>query len=465
MAVIDQTDPHESELARAWLAPREQVLGSTERRFRRLGSGAVAAAVDQAWLELFERGQKPPDPEILRRRWLRLSYFRARDRVRDLERQPVHSMPVDELEDFVVLDRRAGASGDARSQARLEEILSQAAGEGRRWLEAVLETPDAPPRVLAARLGWEVEKVRTVARRTRGHLREFVVARESGVICERRQAVMEAFAATRLWAAAPESAESTGVLPVLSEERCEEVALHIAGCLDCERAWRRAQGRVRSRPRFALFPALFGKAAAASGSLWVAGRRLLFGLRGRVESGVGKATAGGAAGAGTAGALAGKGAVTICAGLVCATGLGASALVGLPVGALHTPAHHRSVKGGRAFGKALGAKTAETTSAAQRSYARTASANFAGSGASAPTKTNTRPSSTRKTAGPATPGDLSNLSGGTGRSSGSGAQTTATGKAASVNITSRKSPSTAPPPSSGSHGGSSACVPGTLGCG
>jgi hypothetical protein len=359
MAVIDQTDLHESELAKAWLAPREQVLGSTERRFRRLGSGAVTEVVDQAWLELYEQCQEPPDPEALRRRWLRLSYFRAIDRLRDLERQPVDSSPVDELEDYIVLDRRSAALQDARSQARLEEILSQTAGEGRHWLEALLETPTAPPRVLAARLGWEVENVRTVARRTRAKLREFVAARESGVICERRQAVLETFAVTQLRAIEPANSASTPALPTLSAKRYEEVALHIAGCLDCERAWRRARSRMASRPRFALFPVLLGKAAAAGGSLWTTGRRLLFDVRVRVQSGAGTATAGGAAGtAGTAGVLAGK-------------GFNDSAHTGQPSS---NQAHHRM---STYYAKCSAARAAEPECTARADRARPSDATYA----------------------------------------------------------------------------------------
>jgi hypothetical protein len=463
MAVIDQTDPYESELAKAWLAPREQVLGSTERRFRRLGSGAVAAAVDQAWLELYERCQEPPDPETLRRRWQKLSDFRASDRLRDLERQRVHSSPVDELEDYVLLDKDAGILESARSQARLEEILSQTAGESQLWLEALLETPAAPPRVLAARLEWEVEKVRTVARRTRVQLRAFLAARDSGVICERRQAVLTAFAVTHLRATSnPGSSANGEVLPTLSAERYKEVALHIAGCLDCERAWHRERRRMSSRLRLALLPPLLGKAAAAGGSLWTTGRRLLFHFRVRAESGVGRATARGAAGtAGTAGVLAGKGAATICAGLVCASGLGASALVVLPVAALqHAHSHHRSIERDAASRRSVGARTTSAgavTTAPYKNIQRTASAQPS----SSTSHTNTSHTSSHTTSRPTTLGDMSTASSSTEHSDAS-VQARVIAKSASTSTRSEYSSSSSR--RTANHGSGSPCVLGTLGC-
>lgn len=458
MAVIDQIDPDRAEAARAWIACRELVLVATERRCRGLGSGAVEAAVDQAWLELYEPGEEPPDAETLRVRWQRRAYSRVLNGVRDRGRHPVHPAPIEELDDFVVLDGRGGALEAARSQARLEEILSQTAGEGRRWLEALLETPAAPPRVLAARLGWEVEKVRTVARRTRSGLREFVAARESGVICERRQAVLGAFAATQR-AADPGGSVDAGVVRGLSAERYREVALHIAGCLDCERAWRRARSRARSGSRLVFFPVLLGKAGAAGGSLWASGRRLLVGLRVRVESGFGRASAGGAAGtAGTAGVLAGKGAVTICAGLVCATGLGASALVGLPVGALQRAHfHHGSIKrvaashrsGARVASAGAGTTAAYVSSAnsmsAATSTSRARSARHTGSIGSHPVK----------------PGDLLARSSTTG--SGVSAPARVPAKVASTSTGSQQSSSTSSR-TTVSSGSGSPCVPGSLGC-
>ncbi len=141
-----------------------------------------------------------------------------------------------------------------------------------------------------------------------------------------------------------------------SPERYQQVALHIAGCEECERAWHNAQSRLL-RPHLVFFPAaLAGKLTAAGGSAIAAARRalgrldrLVWDLRVRAGSGVGRATAGGAAGtAGTAGALAGKGAA-VCVGLVCAAGAGTAAFVGLPAGIIthHAVHHHHSMVAAR----------------------------------------------------------------------------------------------------------------------
>jgi hypothetical protein len=197
-----------------------------------------------------------------------------------------------------------------------------------------MDSPQAPPREIARTLGWDREKLKSVSRRARGSLREFVRARESGVICERRRSMMAAFAVTRLVRLAPEHAVRFSGRPMLGSERYEQVALHIAGCVECEREWRRAQSKLL-RPRLALFPfGLAGKAAAAGTSAIAAARRTVSGLLGdlrlRTGSGVGRAGAGGAAGtAGTAGVLAGKGAA-VCVGVLCAASAGTAALVGLP---------------------------------------------------------------------------------------------------------------------------------------
>jgi hypothetical protein len=363
MALIDQI-PQPAEAARAWLEARERVLRFVERRFPRLGSVAVEAAVDRAWLDLYERNPEPPEPMVLRRRWQRVAYLRALEEVRNRQRHPTVPVPVDELADHVLVDGRIGPLEATRSQARVGELISQTSGEGRRWLMAVIETPDAPPRELAASLRWRREKLKSVARRTQVQLREFVVARQSGALCERRQAVMDAFAATRLLAGKLEGNEALAGVPTLGEERWEEVAWHIAGCVDCERAWRRAETRLLYRFRLA-FPPVLGKVAAAGGSLWMAGRRALLGLRMRLlSSSVGRATAGGATGtAGTAGVLGAKGAA-ICAGLVCATGVGATALVGLPAAVIeHAPSHHRrAVKASAALRRSPGEASASSAS-------------------------------------------------------------------------------------------------------
>ncbi len=355
MGVVEERQGNEAELTRAWVEGRARVLRAVARSFPTVGSVMVEAAVDQAWVELYEQGCDGP-PESWLARWRELAYLRALNGVRGRRRHFIDSVTLEELDAADVLsesDTAAMADAASQAEARAQEIVRQVSGDAQRWLEVVIDAPGAPPREVARTLGWDREKLKTVAWRTRARLREFVAARASGAICERRQAVMDAFAATQLVRRDPALAVRLEERSTLGSELYEQVALHIAGCEECERAWRKAQNRLL-RPRLVFFPAVFtGKLAGVGGSAIAAGRRalgrldrLFWDLRIRVGSSVGRATAGGAAGtAGTAGALAGKGAA-VCVGVLCATGMGTAALVGLPAGiiASRTVSHHHHHK-------------------------------------------------------------------------------------------------------------------------
>ncbi len=375
MAVAEDRVVHEAELARVRIECRWRVLCALTRRLPAIGSAAVEAAVDQAWMEIYE-WECRYDAGSVERHWERLAYLRAQNGIRERQSHPL--CDVDALGETGALGDGGSGGGiaaveAARTEARVAEIVRQVGGDGRRWLEATLDDPGVSPRLLAQRLGWAPEKLKSVARRTRGHLLEFLRARASGAICERRQAVMDAFAATHL---AQQHDQAPGVAGtrepswLLGGERYEQVALHIAGCEECEQAWRTAERRLL-RVRHALFLPLGVTAkVAGAGALALAAARHPLGalgrlcaeLRMRVGLGVGRATAGGAAGgAGTAGVLAGKGAA-VCAGLVCAAGAGTAALVGLPAGiiASRTVSHHHHHKMVVRHSDAAAAATAST---------------------------------------------------------------------------------------------------------
>jgi hypothetical protein len=485
MGVVQERRGNEAELARAWVQGRERVLRATKRSFPTAGSAMVEAAVDQAWVELYERGHAGP-PERLLSQWKGRAYLRALNGVRERRRHPMSPIAVEELAETHEAGEGDGFVGveELRAQARAQEIVHQVSGDARRWVEAVLDDPSAPPRDLARTLGWDREKLKTVARRTRARLRVFVHARTSGAICARRQAVMAAFAATQLAQRDPDRAERLGEHAILSAGLYEQVALHIAGCEECERAWRRAQGRLL-RPRLVLFPAtLASKLAAAGAATIAAGRRVLgclersvFGARVRLGSGVGRASAGGAAGtAGTAGALAGKGAA-VCVGVLCATGMGTAALVGLPTGIIASrPAghHRRTVHRSSHDRGASTAMAATITTGASNGQA-------ASSAESDPSSARTGDSAQRSRASahtvgapahPVTPGDLVATSATAAPSkvesqpSAKAASTSATAGASrsevSVEYPSASSSSASASSSSSSKHGP--CVPGSLSC-
>ncbi len=478
-AVAQERRGDRADLARAWIECRAEVLCATTRSFPTVGSANIEVAVDRAWAELYEEGRSGP-PDGLPARWKALAYLRALNGVRERRRHPISCTPVEELaKNAAVVDRAVQGSEALRAEARAQEIVGQVSGDARRWLEAVFEAPAAPPRELAQTLGWEPEKLKSVARRTRPRLREFVSARATGLVCERRQAVMDAFAATHLERRDPVLAVRLQERQMLSSEFYEQVALHIAGCEECERAWRGAQSRLL-RGHLVFIPvALAGRLAAAGASVAASGRRalgrldrLLSDLRLRVGSSMGRATAGGAAGtAGTAGALAGKGAA-VCAGLLCASSVGA-ALVALPPGIIHhSAAHHRhrmvTVHSGQGDSGSPAAATALAASYGQALAGQRASS-------STPAGQSSQGASTARAVGrstrPATPGDLIASSSTASRKPESRpAAIIAT--AASTRAPSPRTPSaigtstssqtyTAP---RASQTGSSTCVPGSLSC-
>ncbi len=436
----------------------------------------VEAAVDQAWGELYENGCSGP-PDALLGRWKGLAYLRALNGVRERRRHP--TMPIhaaaELAETGALCDSDALLGLDAwRAEARAQEIVRQFSGDARRWLEVVFDAPATPPREVARVLGWDREKFKSVTRRTRARLREFVSARASGVICERRQAVMEAFAATQLVQRDPTVAGRLQERSALDSELYEQVALHIAGCEECERAWRNAQMRLLG-PRVVFFPAAFaGKLAGAGGSAIGAGRRalgrldrLFLDLRIRVGSSVGRATAGGAAGtAGTAGALAGKGAA-VCVGVLCATGMGTAALVGLPTGiiASRTVSHHHH---DRIVVRHSDSAATAVVSTLAVSQAATAQSDTSGARAD---KNGQRAHTISRPAHPVTPGSLVATSPATStvaaQPSARAASTSGTATASRSEVSTEYVP---PAASSSSQSSSSSsakhgpCVPGSLSC-
>jgi hypothetical protein len=486
MGVIGQQQRNETELARFWVDARARVLHVTTRSFPAAGSVLIETAVDQAWVELYEQGHAEPS-EALLGRWTGLAYLRALNGVRERRRHPLSPVPVEELADGAVDPSHvAGVGLDAlREQARAQEIVYQVSGEGRRWLEAVFDTPAAPPRELAGTLGWEPEKLKSVARRTRARLREFVSARASGAVCERRQAVMAAFAATQLVQRGSAQAARLDEHQMLSSERYQQVALHIAGCEECERAWRKAQNSLLRPSRVFLPIGVYGKVVAAGGSAFAAARhglgrlnRLLFDLRIRVGSSVGRVSAGGAAGtAGTAGALAGKGAA-VCVGVLCATGVGTAALVGIPAGIITARStahrHHGAVmaRGGQGHARSASAVPATVLGSADSGPVTGQSvASSTPSGASS-SRSGTARSSSKPTR-PVTPGSLIRTSSATNASkvesepSARAASTSESGSASRSEVSTEYVPAAASSSSRSSSSSSAKpgpCVPGSLSC-
>ena len=296
---------------------------------------------------------------------------------------------------------------------------------------------------------------------------------------------MDAFAATRLAQPedrAPAAAGAQEPSWLLGGERYEQVALHVAGCEACERAWREAERRLL-RVRHALFLPLgvTAKLAGAGALALAAARdplgalgRLCAELRMRVGLGVGRATAGGAAGgAGTAGVLAGKGAA-VCVGLVCAAGAGTAALVGLPAGIIAPrtvshPHHDRIVvRHSDSAATATVSTVAASNSSAVTAQGDTSAARADKSGQRAGVA-----HAISRPARPVTPGSLVATSSATNTSEASSQPSARAASAGATATASRSEVSTeyvTPASSSSSPSSSSSssehqpCVPGSLSC-
>ncbi len=198
--------------------------------------------------------------------------------------------------------------------------------------------------------------------------------------------------------------------------------------------------------------------------------RLLWDLRLRAGSSVGRATAGGAAGtAGTAGALAGKGAA-VCVSVLCAAGAGTAALVGLPPGIIthHAASHHRHRTVAAHSGQgASGSPAATTALAASYSQALAAQRATSSTRAGLSSQGASTAHAVVKPTRPVTPGSLVATSSATNAST---AASQPSARAASTSATaSRSEVSTEYVPPSGSSSSSNSakhgpCVPGSLSC-
>ncbi len=277
MGVVQERQGNEAEFARAWVEGRARVLRATcaqlpdggigdDRSGGRSGMGGAVRARPGR----FARESVAPLEGV--------AYLRALNGVRERRRHPVSSVPVEELAETGALDEDNGLRGGIealRAEARAQEIVRQVSGDARRWIEAVFDAPSAPPRGSREDAG--------VGSRE---------AEDGGAQGACSPAGVRVRASKRRDLRAPPSshggvrghpsraARSRALPRGLGEHPTsawayQQVALHIAGCEECERAWRNAQSRLL-RPRLVFFPAtLAGKLAAAGAAAIAAGRRAL----------------------------------------------------------------------------------------------------------------------------------------------------------------------------------------------
>ncbi|MEY2514751.1 MAG: hypothetical protein QOJ89_2109 [bacterium] len=439
---------------RALLGLGDAVFAAVMEEMPRAGSLAVEEAVEAALTQILRKGAHRSDLELAKRWWIswaklrmidgrRLSAFRDRDLI-PVDEHPAalaHSI----IEDPFALD------GEGLDAAGLQEILSTLSGRQREWADGLfwlLRHPaidGAPAAKLHEVLDWSPEMTRKTGQRARETTRAFIEDRASGVICSRRQAVLDAF----IMATEAGLRGTAGDVDVDLDVDCRQfqaVVVHLAGCPACQAVWSRRRATLLARcASVALLPvdALAAAAQAFAGKLSGAlsgAQNAALSVLARLGVGGGVAAAGGSA-------LTAKTAA-VCVGIVCAAGAGTAELTGVlpPIAPDRTPDARQHAK-----------RPAPSATRPPAPKTARAAASLAVAPAPPPPPATVRPATRTVTPPPPpavstpqfTPGDLE--------------ATSPTSRAAATAL-SPPPPPPAPPAPPVASTSSSSCTPGDLGC-
>ncbi len=333
---------------RALLGTRDSVIAAVTGRMPQAGSLAIEEAVDGALEQLLGQRAERCELGYARRWWIAWAQRRLVDKHRTAAHMHRDPVPVDEHPH--VLSQHTSEDPFAQLDeelvtARLAELVASLAGPQREWAETLFaqlqraaaadQRGDDPPVALPLHevLGWSAAKEKKTAQRARETMTAFVNERSAGTICSRRQAVLDVYITATGDVGATQSAGA-------DRREFQAVALHLAGCLECQIAW--AQRRSSLLGRFGAFvlgplDALAAGAHALADKLagvWTGTQQLTLSLLQRLGIGSG-AAAGGAI------TLTGKTAA-VCAGLVCAATAGGE-LTGVLPPILPNSAQHKRV--------------------------------------------------------------------------------------------------------------------------
>ena len=432
------------ERERAVLHMRSAVVAAIAPAYlARVGSSAVLEAVDEALAQIVAADAHLGEHDQVKALWITA----ARRRVIDEERSPesTHRMgPVDGVarsRGSGVFAELADVTEDARARWRILEILSVLRGDQRRWAEAwfdhVLSSSrvrGGQPRGVAEALGWTPAKTKTVSRRARMKMAEFIEERSSGTVCDERRMHLDAFI----------MAGRHG--HDLRDEPYAAVLFHVAGCEDCWAALHVRRRQLLSRGAV-LVVAPFDVAAMTLQAFGAKLAGLATGAHAQASSLLARAGIGGAAAGGGAATLSGKTAA-VCVGVACAAAGGEVAVVLVPRAVEpQRPLPLRAVPAHE--GKPAVAHQATPAVAQTVRRAQTDAAPASRSAAHAELKARVRRASAapRTAAVFATPGDLP----------------PAAAAAAPAAAPATPAPTFAPPPAFASRG-QPTCTPGSLGC-
>jgi hypothetical protein len=439
---------------RALLQMGDSVIAAVTEQMPHAGSLAVEEAVETALAEILEDGAHRCDLELATRWWIRWAKLRMIDGGRLSASRDRDPIPVDEHPAALahsILEDPLALAGDGLDAAGLQEILSSLSGRQREWADGLFgllrqaAIDGAPAAKLHEVLGWSPEKTRKTGQRARQTIKVFIEDRASGVICSRRQAVLDAFIMATKPSYRAAALDDVGV--DVDCRQFQAVVVHLAGCPECQAVWSRRRATLLARcASVALVPvdALAAAAQAFAGKLAGAlsgAQNAALSILARVSVGGGAAAAGGSA-------LTGKTAA-VCVGIVCAASAGTAELTGVlpPIAPERTPVTRQQAKRPAAPAKRAPARSsvraaataavalAPPPPAAVRRTTRTATSSPAPPAVSTPQFT---------------PGDLDS--------------TSSTSRAAATAPPPPPPPLPPPPPAPPVASTSSSCTPGDLGC-
>ena len=298
---------------RALVAMRDAVIaavGGSRGRQHRFGSAAIEDAVDEALAQMVRRDAHHGDLEHAKATWIGWAQRRLIDDGRSAETRHRAPVAIDTTTDAVgpgIVD--VDVSELSVDAWQIRELFSVLRGDQLLWAEAYYDAIAAGkgphPRGLYKVLGWSQSKTNKTAHRAQAKMVAFAERRASGAVCEEKRALLDAFIAAtggRRRTAAP--------LTDLGHDGFEQLLFHMAGCADCQVAFRARRRALASRGAILTFPL-----DALAGAWHILGEKLA-GAAARLGLGGGAAATGGTAAA-TIGA---KTTATVCVGVLCAAG-------------------------------------------------------------------------------------------------------------------------------------------------
>lgn len=329
MSVRAQRERHEQlERERAVLQMRDAVVCVIAPAYvGRVGTSAVHEAVDEALAQMVAAGSHLGEAEQVKALWITCARRRLIDEQRSAESQHRDATSIDDLGRALgehLRDDPPEPTEATRQEWRIREIFSVLRGDQRVWAEAWYDEvlsgsrpSGAQPRGLGEALGWSPSKTKSVSRRARTRMATFIDDRANGVICDERQALLDAVIMS--------GARRRG--RALDEQRYGAALLHLAGCENCYAAYHTRQRSLLARCGAVLalpIDGLAGAAHALSAKLTCLGMNA-YGYAGSI---LGRLGIGGAAAAGGSAATIGAKATAVCLGVVCAATAGGE-LVGV----------------------------------------------------------------------------------------------------------------------------------------